>query len=80
MPEENTEAYWQRDKLIIKIKINKNQLKIKIHFSHQIDNHEEYRIVTLCGIAGYFVEKDKLSLKIKYNSLFVGDIETQNEF
>lgn len=52
-----------------------NQLKIKIHFSHQIDNHEEYRIVTLCGIAGYFVEKDKLSLKIKHNSLFVGDIE-----
>lgn len=44
-------------------KEKKNQsLIIKIHFPQKIIHQEEYTIVTLCGIAGYFVQQDKLEI------------------
>ncbi len=49
----------------------KDKIKIRIHFAHQIENKEEYGIVALCGIAGYFVQQNKLEFKANNNSLLI---------
>lgn len=56
------------------VKEKKEQsLIIKIHFPQKIINQEEYAIVTLCGIAGYFVQQDKLEMTILNESLWTKD-------
>lgn len=51
-------------------------LNIKIHFPKSILNSQEYAIVTLCGIAGYFVEQHKLEITVLgLESLWSNDIK-----
>lgn len=43
----------------------KNQnLTLHIHFLQTISQPQEYAIVTLCGIAGYFVQQNKLDITV----------------
>lgn len=60
---------------VITEKENQN-LKLKLRFSNDIDHLEEYSIVTLCSLAAYFVEKEKVQLSIKgFNTLLFQDQE-----
>ena len=52
-----------------------NQLQFHIHFLKPMDNKEDTAIVSLCSVAAYFVEKEKMELTIhNKDQLFYHDV------
>ena len=52
-----------------------NQLQFHIHFLKPIDNKEDAAIVSLCSVAAYFEEKEKMELTIhNKDQLFYHDV------